>query len=39
MKLMTVAIIPTAVAVPNFRVHHTTRISDVKPIRSHKKGK
>jgi hypothetical protein len=38
-KLITVAMMPTAVAVPNFRVHHTARISDAKPIRSHKKGR
>ncbi len=39
MKFMTVAIRPTAVAVPNFRVHHTARIREAKPIRSHRKGK
>jgi len=38
-KFITVAMMPTAVAVPNFRVHHTARISDAKPIRSHKKGR
>jgi len=37
-KFITVAIRPTAVAVPNFRVHHTARINEVKPIISHKKG-
>jgi len=38
-KFITVAIRPTAVAVPNFLVHHTAIISDAKPIRSHKKGR
>ena len=38
MKFITVAIKPTAVAVPNFLVHHTARISEAKPIRSHRKG-
>jgi len=37
-KLITVAMRPTTVAVPNFLVHHTAKISDEKPIRSHKKG-
>ena len=38
-KLITVAMSPTAVAVPNFLVHHTARVRDEKPIRSHRKGK
>ena len=38
-KFIAVAMRPTAVAVPNFRVHHTARISDAKPIRSHRKGR
>lgn len=38
-KFITVAMMPTAVAVPNFRVHHTARISEAKPMRSHKKGR
>jgi len=38
-KLITVAMRPTAVAVPNFRVHHTARISEAKPIKSHRKGR
>lgn len=38
-KLMTVAMMPTAVAVPNFLVHHTATISDAKPIVSQRKGR
>jgi len=38
-KFITVAMRPTIVAVPNFRVHQTAKISDVKPIMSHKKGR
>jgi hypothetical protein len=38
-KVIMVTMMPTMVAVPNFRVHQTARISDVKPIRSHKKGR
>ena len=38
MKLITVAIKPTAVAVPNFRVTHTAKISEAKPIKSHRNG-
>jgi hypothetical protein len=39
MKFITVAIKPTAVAVPNFRVTHTAKISEAKPIKSQRKGK
>jgi len=38
-KFITVAMRPTAVAVPNFRVHHTARINEANPMRSHKKGR
>ena len=39
MKLINVAIRPTAVAAPNFLVHHTAIMRQVKPIKSQTKGR
>jgi hypothetical protein len=39
MKLIIVAMRPTAVAAPNFLVHHTAMMRQVKPIRSQTKGR
>lgn len=38
-RLITVAMTPTAVAVPSFLVHHTAMMRQVKPIRSQAKGR